>query len=524
MLSILIFLPVLAALALLFVPSKASSIFRTVSLIVAAVQLGICIFLLQTFNIQEASYQLTEKASWIHVNLGNWGTFNAWYWIGLDGMSFPLIVLSSIILVIATLSAWRTSQQTKGFFILLLVLNTAIMGSFAALDALLFFVFFEFMLIPMYFLIGIWGGPKREYASIKFFLYTLLGSIFILIVFIALYSSVQNPNSETLEHTFALSHLSNPDNIITGSVLDVNSTSTLLGWNWRAWAFMLLFIGFAIKLPIVPFHTWLPDAHVEAPTSVSILLAALLLKVGGYGLIRFAFGIFPQEAASFSLFTSILALTSILYGALNAMASKDLKRLIAYSSISHMGFVLLGVASATTEGIAGAVYQMVSHGIIAALLFAIVGVLYDRTHDRTINHYSGLYSVMPQYTAVVLIGFFAAMGIPGFSSFIGEVMVFLGAFASHQVNGLIPVWIPVIATLGIILTAGYYVWTIQRMFFGEQKVPENQSLTDLSIREKLILIPLAILTFMLGIYPQPLLNFVNSFAEKLANSMATITH
>lgn len=522
MLSLLIFLPVFAALVLLLVPARITSAFRTVSLLVAVVQVVLSIFLIRQFDTQTASYQLIEKYAWIHINLSTWGDFNAWYWVGLDGMSLPLIVLSSVIMVITIISAWHTNQHAKGFFILMLILNTAIMGSFAALDALLFFVFFEFMLIPMYFLIGIWGGPKREYASVKFFLYTLLGSIFILIVFIALYSSVRNPNSETLEHTFALSHLINPDNIILGSALDVNSTSTLLGWSWRVWAFLLLFIGFAIKLPIVPFHTWLPDAHVEAPTSVSILLAALLLKVGGYGLIRFAFGIFPAEAASFSLFTGTLALTSIIYGALNAMASKDLKRLIAYSSVSHMGFVLLGVASATIEGIAGAVYQMVSHGIIAAMLFAIAGVLYDRTHDRIIANYSGLFATMPQYTAFVLVGFFAAMGIPGFSAFIGEVMVFFGAFASHQINGLIPFWVPVIATLGIILTTGYYIWTIQRMFFGKLFVAGGQSLTDLSIRERIILVTLATLTLWLGIYPQPLLDFVNPFAEQLANAMANI--
>jgi NADH-quinone oxidoreductase subunit M len=520
MLSALIFLPVIAAMFLLFVPSRVTSVFKAISLIVAVLQIIISILLINNFNTQISEYQLVERASWIHLNLGSWGNFNAWYWVGLDGMSLPLVVMSSVVMVIATLSAWQIQQHVKGFFVLLLVLNTAIMGSFAALDALLFFVFFEFMLIPMYFLIGIWGGPKREYASVKFFLYTLLGSVFILIVFIALYASVKNPGSKSAEHTFAISQLSNPDNIISGSALDPNSTDTFAGWSWRTWAFLLLFIGFAIKLPVVPFHTWLPDAHVEAPTSVSIILAALLLKVGGYGLIRFAFGIFPDEAASFSLFIGMLALISIIYGALNAMASQDLKRLIAYSSVSHMGFVLLGAASATIEGIGGAVYQMVSHGIISAMLFTIAGVLYDRTHNRIISSYSGLFSAMPKYTALVLIGFFAAMGMPGFSAFIGEVMVLFGAFGSHKVNGLIPVWIPVAATLSIILTAGYYIWTIQRMFFGKLFVAGNQVLSDLSAREMFILIALAILTFWLGIYPQPLLNFINPFATKLAEAMA----
>jgi NADH-quinone oxidoreductase subunit M len=521
MLSLLIFLPAFVALGLLFVPAKLNSIFRWVTLAVSFVQGVLVLVLASAYQSQTTGFQLVEKANWITLNLANLGHFKAFYWVGLDGMSLPLVLLSVLVMGIATLAAWNINQHTKGFFILMLILNTAVLGSFGALDALLFFVFFEFMLIPMYFLIGIWGGAKREYASVKFFLYTLLGSIFILIVFIALYASVWSPGNEwEPEHTFSIQHLLNPANIISGSALDPNSTSTFLGWSWRAWAFLLLFMGFAIKLPVVPFHTWLPDAHVEAPTPVSIVLAALLLKVGGYGLIRFAFGIFPNEAASFSLFTSVLALTSIIYGALNAMASKDLKRLIAYSSVSHMGFVLLGAASATTEGISGSVYQMVSHGLISAMLFALAGVLYDRTHDRTITNYSGLYSVMPKYTALVLVGFFAAMGIPGFSAFIGEVMVFFGAFNSSQVNGLVPMWIPITATLGIILTAGYYVWTIQRMYFGKLFVSGNQTLTDLSARELVIQAILAAFILGMGIYPQPLLDIINPFATQAAEAFA----
>lgn len=513
MLTLLIFIPIIAATGLLFVPAKANSIFRWATLTVSIIQAGIAVILIGSYQVQIIGFQLVEKVNWITLDLSNLGQFKAFYWVGLDGMSLPLVLLSVLVMGIATLSAWNTNQNTKGFFILMLILNTAIIGSFAALDALLFFVFFEFMLIPMYFLIGIWGGVKREYASVKFFLYTLLGSIFILIVFIALYASVQNPESTNgVEHTFSIQHLLDTNNIISGSALDLNSTNTFLGWSWRAWAFLLLFLGFAIKLPVVPFHTWLPDAHVEAPTPVSIVLAALLLKVGGYGLIRFAFGIFPDQAASFSLLTSILALISIIYGALNAMASKDLKRLIAYSSVSHMGFVLLGAASATTEGISGAVYQMISHGLISAMLFSIAGVLYDRTHDRTISNYSGLYSVMPKYTALVLVAFFAAMGIPGFSAFIGEIMVFFGAFHSSQANGLIPMWIPITATLGIILTAGYYVWTIQRMYFGKLFIAGNQIVTDLSARELAILTVLAACILWLGIFPQSLLDIVNPFA------------
>jgi NADH-quinone oxidoreductase subunit M len=513
MLSILIFFPIAIALLLISVPSN-SRVFRAAALLTTVLQLVVSVQIGIQYGRESGAYRLVEKLNWISFAMGDWGTFSAYYWVGLDGMSLPLVLLAVVVFIIAALSSWNIGHHTKGYFILFLILDGAVMGTFAAMDTLLFFVFFEFMLIPMYFLIGIWGAERREYASIKFFLYTLLGSIFILIVIIGIYSSAKNPNTlgGTLQHSFGMPHLSDPDNFIVGSLLDPASTETVLGFTWRQWAFLMLFLGFAIKLPVVPFHTWLPAAHVEAPTPISILLAALLLKVGGYGLIRLAYTIFPTEAASFSVMTGMMALLSIIYGALNAMASKDLKRMIAYSSISHMGFVLLGAASGTTEGIAGAVYQMVSHGLISAMLFAIAGVLSDRTHNRTIDNYSGLFVVAPKYTAFVLLAFFAAMGMPGFSAFIGEIMILFGAFASHTQNGLLPAWIPVAATLGIILSASYYVWTIQRMFFGKLLVHENKTFDDLSQREWVMLLPLAILILLLGVWPQPLLDLINAFA------------
>lgn len=517
LLSALIFIPVLAAVVALFIPSKLKNWFRVYTLVISCLQAVILVLALSKYGQENSIMRLSEQTTWFSLDLGSWGTLKAEYLLAVDGLSMPLVALSVIIMLIATVSSWTIDKNQKGYFILLLILNGAIIGSFTALDLLLFYLFFEFMLLPMFFLIGIWGGPRREYASIKFFLYTLLGSILILIVFIGLYISCKNPeNSEQIVHTFNFLHLSDPANYLPGSVLHPENTSLLGPWSFRYWAFLLVFVGFAIKLPMVPFHTWLPDAHVEAPTPISVILAALLLKIGGYGLLRVAFPLFPDAAIYFSSFVGWMGVISIVYGALNAMASKDLKKLIAYSSVSHMGFVLLGIASVTAEGVAGAVYQLFSHGVITAMLFLIAGVLYDRTHDRLIANYSGLLKPMPGYFTFVLIAFFASLGLPGLTGFIGEILIFLGAFRSNAANELLHESLAVVATLGLILGAAYYLWTIQRMFLGgfhiKGEVQESQ-LTDVNARERSMLIPLSVATFVFGIFPQLLLNFINPFAQ-----------
>jgi len=516
LISLLIFTPLVTALIAVFIPAAATKIFRLGALGVTGIQVVFLVVMMQAF-VPASGLQFVEQYNWISLDLGSWGLLKAQYFVAVDGLSFPLVALSVFIMLIATLSSWTIDKNEKGYFILLLILNAAIIGSFTALDFLLFYLFFEFMLLPMFFLIAIWGGPRREYASIKFFLYTLLGSILILVVMIALYISVSEPSQPgQVVHTFNLLTMTDPANFIPHSILDPNNPWLIGVVDARLWAFLFLFVGFAIKLPMVPFHTWLPDAHVEAPTPVSVILAAVLLKIGAYGLLRIAFPIFPDGAVQVGWLVGLLGLISILYGALNAMASKDLKRLIAYSSVSHMGFVLLGLASLTAEGVTGAVYQLVSHGIISAMLFLLAGVLYDRTHDRMIANYSGLASKMKGFTALVVVAFFASLGLPAFSGFIAEVLVFLGAFKSNSVNGVLHESLAVIATLGLVLGAAYYLWTLQRMFFGSFFVKgdvEESTLTDLNLREYLMLVPLAMATVAFGIFPQPLIDWIDPFVQ-----------
>lgn len=518
LLTILIFLPIAAALGITFLPLKFADSFRHITLGVTVLQCILVCSLVMAFSVTSGdlhvidSFQFVERTSWITLDLGSLGAFRAEYFLGLDGLSISLVALNALVMLVSTISSYSITDRPKGYFSLLLILNGAIMGCFMALDFLLFYLFFEFMLLPMFFLIGLWGGPRREYASIKFFLYTLLGSLLLLIVMIGLYSSVMDPvlsDATSVVRTFNMVYMADPANLIPGSLLA--GTYDFLSIPLRMWGFLLLFLGFAIKIPVVPLHTWLPDAHVEAPTPISVILAGVLLKIGVYGLMRTAYLMFPDGATEYAMLVAVLGVISIIYGALNALASKDLKRMVAYSSVSHMGFVLIGLSSNTVEGVSGAIFQLVSHGIISAGLFLIAGVLYDRTHDRMIANYSGLATRMPRFTALTVLFFFASLGLPGMSGFIAEVLTVLGAFVSSGVNGLISRWVAVVAVVGLLLSAAYYLWTLQRMYFGPFYYRESNGgeLSDLTFREYIMLVPLALLTLLLGIFPGLMLDLIS---------------
>ena len=470
----MIFLPLIGAIVVLCLPRNAANLIRGTATFFTIPPLVMAVWLFQNFDRTTNEMQFVTKIPWIP-------SFNIQYFIGVDGISITMVLLTALLSFICIIASFGIEKAMKAYFALFLVLDAAMMGVFCALDFFLFFVFWEVMLLPMYFLIGIWGGPRREYAAIKFFLYTMVGSVLMLVAMLALYFYAE-------PHTFDMLELAS------------RSSSYSTGFQRAAW--IALFIGFAIKIPAFPFHTWLPDAHVEAPTAISVILAGVLLKMGTYGILRINYPILPAATLEFAFWLLIaLGTWNIVYGALCAMAQTDFKKLIAYSSISHMGYVMFGMATMTSEGINGAVLQMFNHGTVTAMLFLLVGVIYDRAHHREINGFGGLAAIMPFYTGWTALAFFAAMGLPGLSAFISEVLVLLGGWRSYPA-------LTIVSASAVVLTAGYMLWTLQRIYLGKAN-EKYVDLPDINGREIFTLVPLGIIVIVLGVYPRPVLDLIN---------------
>jgi NADH-quinone oxidoreductase subunit M len=475
-LSTLIFLPLLGAflIAMMRGPSAASSA-RYIALWTTAVNFAISVVLWWIFDPTKGGFQFVEVAPWISDAIQ--------YRVGVDGISLPFILLTTFLMPLCILASWESiEERVPEYMIAFLVLETLVIGVFAALDLVLFYLFFEGGLIPMFLIIGVWGGPRRVYAAFKFFLYTLLGSLLMLIALMAIYFEAGTTNIEAL--------------------LVYKFPVEMQWWLWLAF-----FASFAVKLPMWPVHTWLPDAHVEAPTAGSVILAGILLKLGGYGFLRFSLPMFPDASVDFAPLMFALSVVAIVYTSLVALMQEDIKKLIAYSSVAHMGFVTLGLFALNRQGIDGAVFQMISHGFISAALFLCVGVIYDRMHTREIKAYGGLVNRMPIYAAVFMVFTMGNVGLPGTSGFIGEFLTLLGAF---QVN----TWVAIAATTGVILSAAYALWLYARVVFGEMDKPALAAIPDMNAREIFIMIPLIAATIGFGVYPKPVFDLMNKGIEE----------
>jgi NADH-quinone oxidoreductase subunit M len=479
-LSVVTFLPLLGALFITFVRGNdnlAKGTARWVAMWTTLVTFAISLVMVVRFDPTSAEFQFSEKHPWLGV---------ASYHMGVDGISLPFVILTTALMPICILASWTSIQKrVKEYMIAFLVLETLMIGTFSALDLVLFYLFFEGGLIPMFLIIGVWGGQRRVYASFKFFLYTLLGSVLMLLAIMAMYWESGTTDIPTLlHHGFPL--------------------------GLQKWAWLGFFASFAVKMPMWPVHTWLPDAHVEAPTAGSVILAAILLKMGGYGFIRFSLPMFPSASHDFAPLIFTLSVVAIIYTSLVALMQEDVKKLIAYSSVAHMGFVTMGIFAATAQGVAGGIFQMISHGIVSGALFLCVGVVYDRMHTREIAFYGGLVNRMPIYAAIFLVFTLANVGLPGTSGFVGEFLSLIGTFKNN-------IAVATLATLGVILSAAYALWLYRKMIFGTLK-PALAGIKDIGWREAVIFAPLVVLTILFGVAPKPVLDMSSASVTALLDN------
>jgi NADH-quinone oxidoreductase subunit M len=491
--SFVLFFPLAGAFIILFLKRKNEKTIKNIAFITSLLNFIWSLDLYFRFDRGSSNVQLAEKINWIK----DWG---ASYYVGIDGINLLLILLTTFITPLAILSSWNAiKDRVKEYMIVMLLLETGMIGVFVSFDILLFYIFWEAMLIPMYLLIGVWGGQRRIYAAVKFFLYTMVGSVLMLIAILFVYFM---HHKLTGEYTFDLLRLYN----------------TSISLKAQLWLFSAFALAFAIKVPLFPFHTWLPDAHVEAPTAGSVILAGVLLKMGTYGFVRFCLPLFPNASITFIPWISLLAVIGIVYGALVSMVQPDIKKLVAYSSVSHLGFVMLGLFAMNLQGMSGGMIQMINHGLSTGALFLIVGMIYERRHTRMIDDFGGLSKVIPMFSAFFLVVTLSSIGLPGLNGFIGEFLVLVGSFKANFTGTFTPnILFPIFATSGVVLSAIYMLWMFQRVMQGPIKHDENKSLLDLTPREIAILVPIIILIIWIGVYPKPFLGTMDVSLQDLMN-------